>query len=547
MEYGHEYGNIKCTTQVINMSRDKRIASLFLAAAAMTLLGAEVAASTHNDPMAPEPSVVDFIPRSHFHKGESNFLISDANLFEQQATNMAKALARKKHKVFIKKDGQTMVVLDKTAKKTYRLHSQNLEDKSFNASSCEALAQLFAKNGNVLFFVSRKFESQKLWAKALEYYKRSFSVGWKRELVDPAEPPEPMVQSGHYQATCAYFESLLGRNAEALKYYNRAIALSPNYSINYTNRAQLYLKMAKPELAEKDIERVNQLAQNNKVVETAKTGATSHMRERHKIISSEDFDESINTTNDEIKQLEKQPMNLDKASVYLRRARMQKRLGHYKEALSDYQALTKYDSYNPDLVKERRLTERLLQCGSPPYGDLKTLGPAKYNVAQKEALKPALVSDLAKRSKGDLRVYLATAIALSRAHRLKECEEQVENMLKIEPRNLEFLKYRIAVAESMDNAANVEKYSTDYLNRITAGDGSIDLEYAQRIYTFRAQAEFALAHYDKSVNDYSTLLKLDPHSAEAYRGRADCYTKLNKLDLAKADLETASKFAGQNQ
>jgi len=500
------------------------------------------AASTHEDPLAREAMTMRHVPQRAFHAGEYNMVAASPQDAAFRAAALVKELKGKKHKVATKSDGTSIVIADQTSHQIFRIHQGDLSDTIFDPTTVEVLAQLFPKNARILYATSEDFESRRNWAKAMEYFKRNSVVGSKAELVDPAEPREPLLKSSRYNSTCAFYESMLGRNVEALKYYERAIAISPTYSINFANRAQLYKKMGKLDLSAKDTARAKELQKNEGKAEDTMHNFGDRRRGCHvhnMSYTQNNYEQNLKNISEELKALEKSPLNLAKANFYLQRARMLKQLGRYKESLSDYMAIAKFEQYNSNLAKERTLTQDLSRTGAPNYGDLKAIGGAEYFGG--EPVRAISVSALAGK-KGDTRVYYAIAEGLSKAHRLKECAAEIDKLLKIEPDNSTFIMARIAVSEALNDATSVAKYCSLFIDKLTTGDASVELDYAQRLYDFRAKAEYALTQYDKAAADYTTLLKLDPRSPEAFRGRADCYTKLNKFDLAKDDLESATRF-----
>ncbi len=508
--------------------------------------GLNANASTHDDPLGREPVETNHGPRRAFHHGGYNIVASSSQDLEHRVSALVRELQGKKHKVATSRDGTSTVIIDQTTRQIFRIHEAS--DTVSNNATVEVLAQLFPKNARILYATSEEFEAIGNWAKALEYFKRNSLVGYKSDLIDPNEPREPLAKNNRYNSTCAFYESMLGRNVEALKYYERAIALAPTYSINYSNRAQLYKKMGKLDLAAKDSAKAKELRKNDPDSDVSmRRGRERHrggQRGHYVSYAPNNYEYELQNLSNELKALEKAPMNLAKANLYLQRARVQKQMGHYKESLSDYQAIAKYEQHNSNLVKERTLAQELLRTGAPPYGDIKSIGDAKYYGG--EPVKETSIATLTSK-KGDTRVYFAIAEGLSKAHKLKECAAEVDKLLKIAPDSQGYITAKIAVSESLNDSNNVVKYCSLLIDKLTTGDASVDLAYARRLYDFRAKANYALAHFDKAVADYSTLLKLDPKSPEAYRGRADCYTKLNKFDLAKADLDMAKKFDSPGQ
>lgn len=48
-----------------------------------------------------------------------------------------------------------------------------------------------------------------------------------------------------------------------------------------------------------------------------------------------------------------------------------------------------------------------------------------------------------------------------------------------------------------------------------------------------------LAQYDKAIQDFTEVIGMDPHNANAYFNRGCCYDSVGELDLAIADYSLA--------
>jgi tetratricopeptide (TPR) repeat protein len=62
----------------------------------------------------------------------------------------------------------------------------------------------------------------------------------------------------------------------------------------------------------------------------------------------------------------------------------------------------------------------------------------------------------------------------------------------------------------------------------------------------RASALISLGRFRQAIRDYDSVLRLNPKTAEAYHGRAHCYSKLKQYDLAIKDLAHTIEIEPEN-
>jgi len=66
--------------------------------------------------------------------------------------------------------------------------------------------------------------------------------------------------------------------------------------------------------------------------------------------------------------------------------------------------------------------------------------------------------------------------------------------------------------------------------------------YYNYFFLYRATCSLKLKNYSGALNDYNSVLLLEPTNSNAFVNRGICYKNLRKIDLAKADMTRAAEL-----
>ena len=145
----------------------------------------------------------------------------------------------------------------KRQKKTLIIRSKEKTDKKENPQVTILMTELFPKNPYVFFAAARHYEKQKDWTRAHESYLAACRL--KDGVGDNGKSGSSGPTTNIDAATDAYYQSMMGHYATALKEFDKAIADDPDFTVNYKNRALAYRKLNKIDLALADEKKVAEL------------------------------------------------------------------------------------------------------------------------------------------------------------------------------------------------------------------------------------------------------------------------------------------------
>ncbi len=142
-----------------------------------------------------------------------------------------------------------------------------------------------------------------------------------------------------------YYLKEQGNLNAALKDYNKALSINPDYGETYVNRGRLYFDQNKHNEA---------LADFNKAIELKPELDEAHINRGATYCVLSQFDKAIIDFN------KAEELNPKNKNVFLNRSLLHQTQKNYPEALKDYNTYMEIDPYNPEIIFERGLTNRIL-------------------------------------------------------------------------------------------------------------------------------------------------------------------------------------------
>ncbi|MBP9091955.1 tetratricopeptide repeat protein [bacterium] len=491
---------------------------------------------------------------------------------KKMADAMKAGLDAQHQKYTHRQDGFTHTIVVESTKKTVVFKAANPNAAKQELQTAQVLAGLFPKNEQVASLLSRLYESDRNWAKALEYFRKANSLSNSDTLENavsnlnsPSVAKEALLQ-GHY----AYFELMMKHYETAIKMLTKAIQLQPDSITSYHNRAKAYRALHKNELAEKDEKKMRELAQNENRPSISELSNEGYGTLALLMVEFGSLEEALRMAEATLK---KEP---NSAAAILAQARANLRLGRYAKALALYKKLETLIKDSGNLKAEMAPAVILAKQGPPPYGDLSAIAAAPQGDAfsqhNRESVghggsydgghgyghghfhnrsnnnrpsfsqftPPIPPSKLAADHKGDYRVYWAICEGLKEKSLIKPLDTELNKMLTIVPDDTKVIERKIEAAEALRDWTASEKFCNIYLNQLTHGkNGPIKTDFVQYAFAVRALARRAQKNLAGAIEDGTTVIKLAPESALAYRDRGDCYRLSGKYDLAVADYTKA--------
>lgn len=316
----------------------------------------------------------------------------------------------------------------------------------------------------------------------------------------------------------------------AVRDFTQAIALNPNDSYTYYQRADLWARMGdnanaivdlgeylrlKPNAADGWVARGNLrvLSSGDEALNDfsealrlnprhvgALAGQASVWEQR------EDYEKAIQVLTTAIE------AGPESAELYHRRARIRMKLGEHDLAIEDCSAALRLDPKNTDRLLFRSIEWTLSGNIEKALDDCRA----------------ALAIDPKK-----LMAYYYMALAHSRAGQLDQAIEDFDAALRIDPNDTQmrfFRAYELFNQEKFDRAlAAVDEV-------IQTGKDMPDA-YSWRGYFWMLREE-----WNKAIADYSQALRLKPGDAALLARRATCWTELNEFENAIQDADAALRL-----
>lgn len=498
----------------------------------------------------------------HFPRANRReMLASSPEEAQKMADTMKKGLDAQHQKYTYRKDGFTHTIVVESTKKTVVIRATNPNAAKNELRTAQALAELFPQNEQIASLLSRLYEDDKNWSKALEYFRKANALSNTDSLENIINKMEGNAASreARLQSHYAYFELMMKHYETAIRMLTKSIELKPDYETSYHNRAKAYRALHKNDLAEKDEKKLRELMQNGdsktQLAQLNSDGTWAML-----MVELYALEEALRISDST---LLKEP---NSASAILAQARANLRLGRYAKALAAYKKLETLVKNSADLKAEVAAAANLAKQGPPPYGDLsaiKAIPQAAFpdrgtdlsgrsnargkgssersqNLSQTKFAAPPPISKIAADHKGDYRVYAAICTGLKAKSQMKELDNELNKMLLIVPDDTKVIETKIEAAEALRDWIGAEKYCNIYLNQLKQGkNGPMKTEFVQYAYGVRALAKRAQKNFAGAIEDSTIAIKLAPESALAYRDRGDAYRQSGKYDLAVADYTKA--------
>ena len=350
-----------------------------------------------------------------------------------------------------------------------------------------------------------------------EQYGNAMTAVDKALKYTPKKDKEYMTMAHGIKSRVHY---LLGEMDEAVEHLSQCIALQPDNSEAYEERAQIYYEQEQYELANKDYERL---------IELDKGGVMGYMGIGRNAVAQEKYDEAIEQFGYVVK------MHSDYSSGYSYRAAAYVKKGEYSKAADDIVKALEIDgddkafyllgvmADSAKMVIEAKLKAKSLKEKSTPEW-LLYLGIVNEQVKD----YPKAIE------------YYKKALELSPtayyAYGIYSCYEVMGKY----PQALEYIDYAIEL-DSTDVSDLLSKADLlYYMGRTeeclqTIGryvDNAPDFYYG---YYRRGFYKDNTRDVEGAIEDYSMAIALNPDYAYAYLGRADMYTLQGNEEAAKAD------------
>ncbi|MGH7184735.1 MAG: tetratricopeptide repeat protein, partial [Pseudomonadota bacterium] len=272
-----------------------------------------------------------------------------------------------------------------------------------------------------------------------------------------------------------------GHPDEAVKDFDRAVALSPNYGAAYNNRGNARVALGQYALAFQDFRKAVELMPQSAVPFNGRGMAHAELKRYHAAVR--DLSRAIS-------------INPKYTAAYHHRADAYLGLGMYREAAADAtQVLTlQPEVTDPDL---------LLLRARANAGD-KKLNPALEDLNKAIEVKPDLVD-----------AYIERGMVFLQARRFDDAIGDLTRAIEIDPQNVKAYAMRASAklqAEANDDALN----DVNQALQLAAND-----PLALRI---RGNVYEALNRTDEGIADYRNALAQDPFQAES----RDALQRLNQ-------------------
>lgn len=470
--------------------------------------------------------------------------LSSPEQAKKMADTMKLALDKQHQKYDYKQEGFTHTVFVTSTKKTMVFTAASPDAAKKELRKSQALAELFPQNEQIASLLSRMYENERNWSKALEYYRKANSLSNPNTLENIVADldTKPAAKEARQQAHYAYFELMMKHYETAIRMLTKAIQLQPEYLTAYSNRGKAYRALHKDDLAAKDEKKLNELTQK----ERQNTLSTQPGRESTFmalfLIETNALEEALRSAEAILK---KEP---NSASALLAQARANLRLGRYAKALADYKKLESLTKSPACLKAEMAPAAIYAKQGPQPYGDITAIIDGRQTKPEQhhglhrhgDFIPPAPPRKLAADHKGDYRVYIAICLGLKEKSLTKALDAELNKVLALVPDDTLAIENKIEATEAMRDWPSCEKYSNLYLQQLTQGqNGPINTDFVPYAFTARALARRAQKNLAGAIEDDTAAIKLAPESALAYRDRGDCYRLSGKYDLALADYTKA--------
>ena len=467
---------------------------------------------------------------------------------KKMADTMKTALDQQHQKYSYTQVGLSHTIVVESTKKTMVFKATSPGSAKKELHTAQALADIFPKNEQIASLLSRLYEEDKNWSKALEYFRKAYKLSDSDSLINIVRRPDTnkTAAEARQQSHYAYFELMMKHYETAIRMLTKAIELQPDYYVSYLNRAKAYRALHKDDLAVKDEKKIKELEPKFKQAFHGQRMDEDQGQSALFFVEIGKAEEGLRLAELTLK---KKP---NSGTALLAQARANMCLGRYAAALAAYKKLEPLAKNSPLFQAEMAPAAILAKKGPAPYGDLSAIAampPEEFvphpdkgrrSHGPMEFAKPISLTKLAADHKGDYRVYKGIADGLKEKTMYKQLDAELNKILNIAPYDTGAIEKKIEATEALRDWAGSEKYCNIYLQQITDGlNGPMNTDFIPYAFSVRAQARRALKNLAGAIDDDTTVLKLAPQSHMAYRDRGDCYRLSGKYDQAVADYSKA--------
>ena len=470
---------------------------------------------------------------------------------QKMADTMKTSLDAQHQKYSYRQDGFTHTIVVESTKKTVVFKAANPNAAKQELRKTQIISELFPKNEQVASLLSRLYEEDRNWSKALEYFRKANTL-CNSDTLDSTVinlGTNQAAREARLQSHYAYFELMMKHYETAIKMLTKSIELKPDYTTSYHNRAKAYRALHKNDLAEKDEKKLKELTPNESRDSQSARLSTDGSWALF-MVEIYAFEEALRIADTALSKEQ------NSAAALLAQARANLRLGRYAKALASYKKLEPLVKNSANLKAEMATAAILSKQGPPPYGDLSAIGSMPqveaspqhgrgrnglgHDRSSSPFAAPLAANKLAADHKGDYRVYAAICAGLKQKSQMKELDSELNKLLLIVPNDTKVIEQKIETAEALRDWAGAEKYCNIYFAQLSQGkNSSTKTEFVQYAYSVRALARRAQKNFSGAIEDDTIVIKLAPESALAYRDRGDAYRQSGKYDLAVADYTKA--------
>ncbi len=288
--------------------------------------------------------------------------------------------------------------------------------------------------------------------------------------------------------------NFLGFQKEAIKIFDEAINLDPNFATAYNNRGNVYLDIKEHQHALEDYDRAIALDPNYAMAYNNR-GAVYHDLKKYQQALKE-FNQAIAFAPNYV-------------MAYYNRGNIYRDLKQYKQALEDYDQAIAFDPNDAEVYNNRGLV----------YRDLKQYKQALQDFDQAIVFDP-----------NDAMAYNNRGLVYRDLKQYKQALEDYDQAIAFDPND----------AEAYNNRGNVYADLKEYQQALENFDRAITLNPNDaEAYNNRGNAYLDLKMYQQALEDYDQALSLDPDDALVYYNRGNVYRDLKKYQQALKDYDRA--------
>lgn len=337
-----------------------------------------------------------------------------------------------------------------------------------------------------------------------------------------------------------------GEYEDAIKSYDSAIFLLPDFAVAYSKRASAKINLKDYKGVIKDYDTAILLGESDVGIYINRS------------VAKRTLGNYIGALKDCETAIQLDPENIE---AYLNRGDTHAKLRNYEIAIQDYNTAI---NLNPDGVLHALLYLKLADAKSK-FGQKKS---AVENYNKVIELQPNNASILTV-------AYLNRGITRLNLEEFESAIKDLDEVIRIKPNN-DFLRTAYinraeAKSKSNDNLGSIKDYSdairlfppnTDATADIYSKRAAVKVALSDNIgaiedcntaiqiapdlsetYKIRGDAKYNLHRYKEAIEDYNTAIYLQPDFVAAYYKRGKARIEIDNVLAAKVDFRTALKFA----